>query len=193
MAGASVSTDLATGLVANVDAARGVRSASLTKEVKRTADRRVLRNVLLSSLTVLSLLNLDVPEASALHLFLLGNHLLSSGQLIVGLKLSVKVSLLQSILIVDLFDGFVVALSSQVLDMSVVDVTLHVVHRVFEVRVGCGSITIKRLINFALHILIAHCQFFTILVVHQERFVYVELGTRMRSELAEAALARAAA
>lgn len=157
----------------------------MAEEVERTADGCVLRDVLLSGLTVLSLLDLNVPEASALHLLLLGNLFLRIGKLVVSLKLTVEVSLVDTVLAVDVLDSLIVTVGSHLLHVRVVDVTLHVVHGILEMGVGSGSVAVQRLVNLTLNIL-AHGHHLAGLVVHQERLVNVELGSRLRLELAEA-------
>ena len=126
---------------------------------------------MLSGLAVLSLFDLNVPEASALHLLLLGNKFLRSVKLVVRLELTIEVSLVDGILAVDLLDGSVVTGSCHVLHVRVVDVTLHVVHGVLEVSVGSGSVAVKRLENLTLNVLAAHGHLLASLVVHEESLV----------------------
>jgi hypothetical protein len=102
--------------------------------------------VLLSSLTVLSLFDLDVPETFALYLFLLGNHLFGARQLVVSLELPIKVSLMHAVFTVDVSNSLLVTLSSHVLYMRVIHVTLHVIDRVLEMGVGCGRVAVEWLI-----------------------------------------------
>ena len=101
-------------------------------------------------LSFLAFLDLQVPEASALDLFLFSDDLFGFVESIVGLELPVEIPLVHGIFVVDFFDLLVVALDRHPLHGRIVHVTLHIVHRVFEVGVGGGRIPIKRSVDAAI-------------------------------------------
>lgn len=144
--------------------------------------------MLFGGLAILSFFDLNIPETSTLHLFLLGDHLFGTRQLVVRLELPIKVPLVHAVLTVDLLNGLFVALSSHVLHMRVVDVTLHVVYRVLEVSVGRRSVAVQRLIDIARSIL-AHSHLLACCAVQKERLVDVQFGSRMPLKFTEAARA----